>query len=123
MKNILIVGLGGFIGSILRYKLGSIVLHSFQNFRFPIGTFLVNIIGCFLIGIVGGCAEHSNILQRNMILFLMTGVLGGFTTFSAFSYETLLLIKKGQMTIALAYVALSIFCGLMAVFAGFKIFN
>ena len=123
MKNILLVGFGGFIGSIIRYKLGGLVLQHSQNWKFPLSTLIINVIGCFLIGLIGGYAEHSQVLQRNIMLFLMTGVLGGFTTFSAFSYETLFLIKRGQLMIAAAYVGLSVFCGLVVVFAGFKIFN
>jgi len=120
MKQMLLVGLGGFIGSIGRYKLGGWVLHHTVDWRFPLGTFIVNIVGCFLIGAIAGWAVKHQHLGADVSIFLIPGILGGFTTFSAFGFETFYLMRRGEAHIALLYVALSIVCGLALVWLGFK---
>jgi CrcB protein len=121
MKQILLVGLGGFIGSAARYKLGGLVLHHTANWRFPLVTFIVNVLGCFIIGALSGLAERHGFLSANARVLLFPGLLGGFTTFSAFGYETFFLMRRGESHIAILYVALSVLCGLAAVWIGFKL--
>jgi CrcB protein len=123
MKQALIVGLGGFIGSIGRYKLGGMILHHSASWRFPLSTFAVNVIGCFVIGALAAMAEHRDFFSADTRLFLLTGVLGGFTTFSAFGYEGVFLIRRGDVGIALAYASLSVLCGLAAVWLALKLFS
>ena len=120
MKQILFVGLGGFLGSIARYKLSGLVLHHTMDWRFPLGTFLVNVAGCFIIGLLTGLSERHT-LDANLRVLLFPGMLGGFTTFSAFSYETFFLMRRGESLIALLYVALSVIGGLIMVWLGFKL--
>ena len=123
MKQALIVGLGGFIGSVGRYKLGGIILHHSMAWRFPLSTFVVNVIGCFVIGALAALVEHRDFFSPETRLFLFTGILGGFTTFSAFGYEGVFLLRRGEIGIALAYAGLSVVCGLAAVWLAFKLFG
>ncbi len=119
MKEAMIVGLGGCVGSIGRYLIGGLVLHQAGSMKFPLSTFLINVAGCLLIGVLGGLGERHHITLEAK-LFLMTGVLGGFTTFSAFGLETMSLIKRGDVGIAALYAGLSVALGVAAVWAGFK---
>ncbi len=119
MKIILAVGIGSCIGGILRYLLTQLIQTKFLS-TFPFGTLSVNIIGCFLIGVIFGFSERSYI-SMEWRLFLATGFLGGFTTFSSFSNETIALIRDGQNWLALSYVASSVIVGLAATFAGISI--
>jgi fluoride exporter len=112
MKQIILVGLGGFLGAISRYKLGGLVLHHATDWRFPLGTFVVNLLGCFVAGILAGLVERHDMFSADTRLFLFTGVLGGFTTFSAFGVETMFLLRRGEIGVALAYVGLSVVCGI-----------
>lgn len=119
MLNCLAVGAGGFLGAVLRYLIGLAPM-SPQN-GFPIKTFLINVVGSFVIGIVvTAAAKHS--LDSRLVLFLKVGICGGFTTFSSFALETDQLIAKGQWHIAAAYAVLSVICGVLAVLAAQKIF-
>jgi fluoride exporter len=122
MKQALIVGLGGFIGSIGRYKLSGTILHHSTDWRFPVGTFVVNMLGCFVIGALAALVEHRDMFSADTRLFLFTGLLGGFTTFSAFGYEGLFLIRRGEIAIAAAYAGLSVLCGFAAVWLALKLF-
>jgi CrcB protein len=121
MKQALIVGLGGFIGSIGRYKLGGAILHHSTAWRFPLSTFAVNVIGCFVIGALAALVEHRDFFSPETRLFLFTGLLGGFTTFSAFGYEGVFLLRRGEIGIAIAYAGLSVVCGFAAVWLAFKL--
>jgi CrcB protein len=121
MKQMLLVGLGGFIGAIARYKLGGWVLHHTADWRFPLSTFLVNLAGCFAIGLLAGLATRQHLFSPELRLFLLPGILGGFTTFSAFGYETFFLIRRGESQVAFSYVVLSVVCGLALVWLGFKL--
>lgn len=113
--NLLAVGLGGAFGAVCRYLLGQAVPKLVSGF--PLGTFAVNIIGCFSIGlIVGIIGKHGN-LDPRLVLFLQTGVCGGFTTFSTFSLETFTLLEEGRYTVAVLYIVLSIVLGLFTLFA------
>ena len=117
IKNILLVGMGGAIGSVFRYLCQKWV-HQLYPHPFPLGTFLVNIIGCFLIGIFFAASEKSSFISADWKLFLMTGICGGFTTFSAFAFENMNLIRSGDMTNFLLYTISSVVLGILAVFAG-----
>jgi CrcB protein len=118
MANILLVGLGGFVGSILRYSLGEL-LHS--SLRVPAGTLAVNVIGCLLIGVVGGWYENHSFPGHSARLFIMVGLLGGFTTFSAFGYETMLLARNRELALAMANILLQVALGLSAVWIGYRL--
>lgn len=120
MKQALIVGLGGAIGSITRLMLGGAILHRLPNLKFPLGTFCVNIAGCLLIGIIAGLAERRGAFSPDVRLFLMTGLCGGFTTFSAFANENVFLLRRGETATALLYITGSVIVGLLAVWAGFR---
>jgi fluoride exporter len=119
MKTALLVGLGSFIGGISRYLISKLITEQVSTV-FPFGTFTVNVVGCFCIGLVFGWGS-KHVLETNTQFFLTTGILGGFTTFSAFSMETLNLMNAGHTTTAIAYVALSILIGLMGTFAGYAL--
>lgn len=110
----LLVGLGGFVGSVLRYLIGLIPIN--ENHVFPINTFIINIMGAFAIGFIAFYVTKGTNLDERLILFLKVGVCGGFTTFSTFALETSDLIKNGNMEIALLYVVLSVVIGTIAVF-------
>lgn len=118
-KQIAVVAFGGALGSIARYKLGGFVLH-YGSSDFPTSTFSVNVLGCFLIGLLAALVEHHDLFSPSMRLFLFTGLLGGFTTFSAFGYETAFLIRRTMTLTSLIYVGLSVLCGVAAVFAGLR---
>ena len=120
MKQALIVGLGGLLGSMARYKIGGVILHHSASWRFPLSTFVVNVVGCFVIGLLAALVEHRDYFSADARLFLFTGLLGGFTTFSAFGYEGVFLLRRGEIAIAAAYAALSLVCGFAAVWLGFK---
>ncbi|MDR0828889.1 MAG: fluoride efflux transporter CrcB [Prevotellaceae bacterium] len=115
MKLILLIGTGSFFGGICRYLI-SLAMQG--KGLFPYGTLIVNILGCFLIGLVFSLAAKLNFSNETK-LFLTTGFLGGFTTFSAFSNETFLLLKNAQYFSATAYVLCSVLIGLAATFLGY----
>lgn len=117
MKIILAIGTGSFIGGIGRYLLFQFIQTRFVS-AFPFGTLAVNIIGCFLMGVVFGIGERSS-LDPQIRLFLATGILGGFTTFSAFSNETFGLIRYGQFWLATSYVLASVILGVLATWLGY----
>ena len=121
LKQILIVALGGAIGSVARYKLGGFTLHHTQAWNFPMSTFGVNVVGCLAIGVLAALVEHHDLFSPSVRLLLFTGLLGGFTTFSAFGYESVFLLRRGLFSIATSYVLLSVTCGLVAVFVGIKL--
>jgi fluoride exporter len=118
MKAIILVALGGAIGSLMRYFV-ALLLKNFYSGEFPWHTFTVNIIGCFFIGLVFSWSLQ-NISFENIRLFLMVGILGGFTTYSSFGLETFDLIKQGKIIIALAYIFTTNAVGLIAVFSGYS---
>lgn len=120
LKALLIVGIGGALGSMLRFKVSGLFLHSYPNIKFPIGTFMVNIIGCFIIGMIGGWIVKQGGLSNEFRLFFITGVLGGFTTFSAFALDTFMLLRGHHLYTALAYVSLSIILGMIALSFAFS---
>jgi len=117
MKIVFLIGLGSFLGGILRYWLSGYVQAKFYS-EFPLGTFAVNLTGCFFIGLAFGFAERGSLSQETRI-FLTTGILGGFTTFSAFSNETLGLLRQGTYGLAAAYALGSLILGILATFLGY----
>jgi CrcB protein len=119
MKILLAIGTGSFIGGICRYLLSQFIQAKFLS-TFPYGTLFVNIIGCFLIGLVFGLADKGNLTQE-WRLILATGFIGGFTTFSAFSNETVSMLRDGQLGYALVYIVISVVVGLTATFIGISI--
>ncbi|MFP7723246.1 fluoride efflux transporter CrcB [Lysobacter sp. A3-1-A15] len=119
--HLLYVGLGGAIGAMARHLLGGWVLHHTAQGRFPAGTFAVNVLGCLLIGVLAGLAERHAMFPPPLRVFLFTGLLGGFTTFSAFGLETLHLLRRGEAGMAAAYVLGSVLVGLAAVWIGFRL--
>ena len=118
MKGVLLVALGGAVGSVARYKLSGWVLHHTLDWRFPAGTFAVNVIGCLLAGVLAGLAEKHDLLSAEARLLLFTGVLGGFTTFSAFGLETMHLLRRGEVLVAGSNIVLSVMAGLLALWLG-----
>ena len=121
MRSILVVALGGAFGSIARLKLSGWVLHRTVEWKFPLGTFVVNVIGCLVIGILGGLVAKADLFSPAARLFLFTGVLGGFTTFSAFGLETFYLMRRGELLVAGTYVVGSVLVGLIALWLGFRL--
>ena len=119
MKMILAVGLGSFIGGISRYLITLLIQNKFLS-TFPYGTLFVNISGCFLIGVVYALSDKGNV-SPVWRLFLATGVMGGYTTFSSFSNETVSMLRDAEYLPAFSYVAFSILLGLTATFAGISI--
>lgn len=116
--KLLLAGAGGFTGSICRYLTGLACAKLFSNAQFPFGTFAANILGCLLIGIVGGIWESEKWISEEMRVLLMVGFLGGFTTFSAFGWESLTLIRNGFPGMAILNVGLQLSFGLLAVWLG-----
>ncbi len=117
IKQIIIVAIGGAAGSILRY-LATIFSVKFYSNNFPLATFIVNILGCLLIGIFIGLFERTGNFNENLRLLLITGFCGGFTTFSAFSSENMSLMQNGNTFLAITYIGLSVIIGLLAVWFG-----
>lgn len=117
MSNLLLVGAGGAIGSMVRYLVGLWTLHRWGP-GFPWGTLGVNITGSFLIGLLAELIMRKFGASAEMRLFLITGVLGGYTTFSAFSLDAITLFERGDAALAITYIAASVVLSILAVFAG-----
>ena len=120
MREFLLVGSGGFLGSVARYYLGGWVLHVSGASRFPWGTLAVNTLGCLLIGALAGAAEYRHILTPQMRLLIFTGFLGGFTTFSAFGYESYFLGREHNWMSSGLNVVLHLLIALPAVWVGHR---
>jgi fluoride exporter len=119
LKNFLLVGLGGALGSMLRYTAYLFITAK----HFPAATLLVNIAGSFIIGWVLALSVKDETFLNNWKLFLATGICGGFTTFSAFSAENMALLQNGKHIVALLYIALSIVLGIGAALLGYNIIS
>ena len=117
IRIILLVGSGGFLGTVARY-LANEGMKKITSANFPFGTLVVNILGCLIIGIIYGFIEKGKLLEPELRLFLTTGICGGFTTFSAFSVENILMLRNGEFLSVFAYLALSIFLGFAATYLG-----
>lgn len=117
IKSMIIAGCGGFVGTCCRFLIGkwsSAMFHS----SFPLGTFLVNIIGCFIIGLLFGLLEKANLMTPGKNVLLITGFCGGFTTFSTFADDMWELGSKGDWGTFAAYLAASVIIGILLVWAG-----
>ena len=119
MKLLLFVGIGSFIGGILRYLLSQFIQIKFLS-TFPYGTLGVNVLGCLVIGLVLALSERTS-MTPEWRLFLATGICGGFTTFSAFSSETFSMLRDGQFWYAATYVLASLILGVLATFIGYSL--
>lgn len=123
MIKILMVGLGGFLGSVLRYLLTGWVQAFIGGGLYPYGTFAVNILGCLFIGFLAGFAQSKGIWSSELKLFIFFGFLGGFTTFSTFANESYQMFTDSQMIAGMLNIMLHIFIGLAAVYLGYFLSN
>lgn len=117
--ELFLVFTGGGIGSTLRYLVGGTVQRLANGWIFPVGTLTVNLSGCLIIGLLGGLVESRGIIQSDLRLMIFVGLLGGFTTFSSFGYETIQLFRDGQLMYAIANASLQLLLGLVCVWLGF----
>jgi CrcB protein len=122
IRILFFVAAGGALGSVLRYLLQHF-FNPIQQEAFPTGTWLVNMLGCLLIGIGWGFSERYHLLSEETKLFLLTGICGGFTTLSAFSQESLLLVKADRFSFFAFYLVSTIVGGLAATWIGYKLFS
>lgn len=116
--NILLVGIGGALGSISRYLLGTWIQALSRSIDFPYGTLIVNLLGCFLIGLLSQLAEARGAFTSETRAFLFIGILGGFTTFSSFGNDTINLLRDGAAFNALANIGVNVILGLVLVWLG-----
>jgi CrcB protein len=120
-KTIIYIAIGGAIGSVLRY-LTTLLVNKYWINIFPLATLISNVIGCFLIGLFVGFLSKNNLSNADLKYFLITGFCGGYTTFSTFSQENLILFQT-QPTTAILYIAISVFIGVFAVWFGLLVTN
>ncbi len=120
IKNLVIVAIGGGVGSALRYFLQETLHKQLDNFE-PYGTFVVNIAGCLLLGILAGYAEQEKLINTSMNLLLISGFCGGFTTFSTFAHQGNALFISSKPVQAILYIGLSVIFGLLAAYFGYKL--
>ena len=118
MRNLFFVGIGGFLGAVLRYLISGYIQDLSHRIDFPYGTLAVNIVGCFLIGVLSQLVELQFEITAEIRLLLMVGVLGSFTTYSTFSNETITLLQDQRAALALINIGLHLVLGLSAVLAG-----
>lgn len=118
MHKVLFVGLGGFVGAVLRYLVTWGVQVLTQSISFPYGTLTVNVLGCLLIGILSHLIEYQSVLTAEIRLLLIVGILGSFTTYSTFSHETVNLLHDQRLFLAFLNLAAHIILGLSAVILG-----
>lgn len=117
LKILVIIGTGSFLGGISRFLTSRFVQNTIIS-SFPYGTFVVNILGCFLVGLFYGISERGNIMNAEWRMFLTVGFCGGFTTFSTFANENVALLKDGNILYFALYASLSVFIGILATYSG-----
>ena len=117
----LLVGVGGFLGSVLRFLLSGWAQRAVPGSTLPLGTLLVNVSGCLLIGVLAGLVDIRQLLAPGQRVFLMIGILGGFTTFSTFGYETLVLLQESGTMRAGLNIALQVTLGIGAAWLGYAL--
>jgi len=122
LKTILFIGMGSFTGGVLRYLLSNVIQKSIW-FSFPMATLVVNVIGCFLIGLCYGLFEAGHLMNSNLRMFLTVGFCGGFTTYSTFMNENYLLLKDQNFFYLAIYLSASLFLGLVMLSLGYITFN
>ncbi len=118
MNNLLLIGLGGFLGALLRYDVSGFIQNWSKSLTFPYGTLAVNLLGCLLIGVFSGLAESRGVFSSEARSFVFIGLLGAFTTFSTFGNDTVRLIKDGNDFLSFANIGLHLIFGLSAVWLG-----
>jgi CrcB protein len=118
MDKALFVGVGGFIGSVLRYWVSGLVQQSANNSSFPFGTLVVNLTGCLVIGFLSQLAEARGVFTPETRAFVFVGILGGFTTFSTFGNESMNFLRDGESLSALWNIGAHVFFGLAAIWLG-----
>jgi CrcB protein len=123
MKSLFLVVLGGGLGSGVRYALSGWVFRHAPEGRFPLGTFTVNVVGCLAAGVLAGLANERGFFSTDVRLFLFVGLLGGFTTFSAFGLETFTLLRRGEVFVAGGNIVFSVVVGLLALWLGFGVIS
>jgi CrcB protein len=116
--NLLVIAIGGAVGSVSRYLLSSLLLRV-TGAKFPLGTFVVNVIGCAIFGAIAGATSQRLTLSPETKLFLFVGILGGFTTFSSFAFESVSLLRDGQLLAASVNIAGQVVLGIAALWAGY----
>jgi fluoride exporter len=122
LLSLLLIAVGGALGSVARYLLSAFVLRA-SGTRFPLGTFVVNLLGCLVFGVIAGAAEQRVALTPASRAFLLVGVLGGFTTFSSYAFESFSLVREGQLLAASVNVIGQVVAGLVGMWAGYVISN
>lgn len=120
MKDFLLVAVGGAVGSTCRYYLSSIISQRGALDAFPLATWTVNIVGCLVAGVILGLSERFEFLTPEARILVFSGILGGFTTFSAFALDTVTLLKRGDFVTAISYVLLSVTVGIAALWLGLR---
>ncbi len=121
MRIIIAIGLGGACGSVLRYLVAGWVQGLSRSTNFPVGTLSVNIIGSLVIGILAGYSENIGVFGPATRAFLLIGLLGGFTTFSTFAYETMAMTRDAQFLSAFMNIGLQVITGLFAAWLGYRL--
>ena len=121
MRDVLLIGAGGFIGAVLRYLVGLSTKIFKNELPLPLGTLIVNVVGCLLIGILATLAEEGNVITPQARNFLIVGILGAFTTFSTFGYESISLLRNESLVRFIANLVVQLVLGLGAVVLGMNL--
>lgn len=121
IRQLIIIGAGGFLGAVSRFLLSAFINKNFDPIDFPYGTLIVNITGCLIFGFLGGLAELKGYFSLETRLFFFVGILGSYTTFATFGFETLMLFKQEHYFSAFGNVFLQLFAGIIAVWIGFTL--
>jgi len=121
LTQALLIGAGGFLGALFRFGLGGWAHRLLPNLAFPVGTLLVNLLGCLLIGILSGLGQARQVFSPEFRLFAFIGLLGGFTTFSTFGLETFAMLRDGEQMRAAMNVGLNVLPGLLLVWLGYSL--